>query len=284
MPKAGQTVPELDVSGLRAEAWNVNGVDVEPDLRMECNWIRVGALRGFKGGWAAGLSVPWYRNVVGGQIGGQPACGVADGLGNIAVAAKKVLWEDCSTGRRLILGVGLELPTGASQQRFGPDNEVTNGYFSSPTRRMPLGWQPSTGTFNGLAALAYGRSRGRTAWQALVAGKLHGTADEDVKLGDVFIASINGTYGASRDLACSLGFTARVQGNDSYPNSPLPVNGPELQGTSNHRTIVYLDASLRYTVMRKVTVGLGIRTPIVHPDDGMDPRMMVSWIFYPNTN
>lgn len=284
MPKPDEIVPDVDVSGMRGDRWNVNGHDVQPALDVRINWIRVGALRGFKGGWAAGISIPWYHNDVLGSIGGFKASGVAEGFGNIALAGKKLLWEDCKTGRRLILGVGVELPSGATEQRFGPNNIVTNGYFHSPTQRIPLGWQPSTGTFNGLVALAYGRTWERVAWQGLLAGKIYGTDDEDVKVGNVLIASFQGTYGISRDLAGSLGFTLRSQGDDNYPNSPLPVNGPLLEGTTVHSSIVYLDLGLRYTVMNRVTVGVGIRTPITTPDAGMDPVGTVSVIFYPNTN
>jgi len=284
MPKPDEIVPDIDVSSQRGDHFNVNGNNVQPGLDVELNWIRVGALRGFKGGWAAGLSIPWYRNLIKGTIGGLPANGVTEGFGNIALAAKKILWEDCKTNRRLILGAGVELPSGVSEQHFGPDNIVTSGYFHSPPRRIPFGWQPSTGTFNGLLALSYGRSWERVSWQTLLAGKLYGTDDEDVKVGNVFIASFNGTYGISRDLAGSLGFTLRSQVNDSYPDSPLPVNGPELQGTTNHSTIVYLDLAVRYTVLTRVTVGVGVRTPIMHPDAGMDPSGTVSVIFYPNSN
>lgn len=284
MPGPGETVPVVDVSGEDADRWNVNGENAQPGLTLETNWIRAGALRGFKGGWAAGISVPWYRNVIKGSIGGQPANGVAQGFGNIALAAKKVVWEDCTTGRRLILGFGIELPTGTDDARFGPDNAVTNGYFNSPPRRIPLGWQPSTGTFNGLFTLAYGRTWERLAWQGLVAAKINGTDDEDVKVGNVFIASLQGTYGISRDLAGSLGFTLRGQDDDDYPISPLPVNGLALQGTTSHSTFLYLDASLRYTVMRKITVGVGVRVPITTPDQGMDPDPIFSVIFYPNTD
>lgn len=284
MPKPGEIIPNIDASGQKADHWNVNGDNAQPALALKVNWIRAGALRGFKGGWAAGISVPWYRNVINGLIGGQPASGVAEGFGNIALLGKKILWEDCTTGRRLTLGMGIELPTGVKDQHFGPDNAVTNGYFNSPPRRIPLGWQPSNGAFNGLATLAYGRTWERLSWQGLLAAKINGTNDEDVKVGNAFIASLQGTYGISRDLAGSLGLTFRAQDDDSYPNSPLPVNGPQLQATTTNSSILYLDVGLRYTVLRKVTVGVGVRAPIVHPDAGMDPDPIFSLIFYPNVD
>lgn len=284
MPKPGEIQPDIDFSGQRADHWNVNGHNVQPALDYQQSWIRVGALRGFQGGWAVGVSIPWFRNQVKGDIGGFPAHGVGEGIGNVSLYGKKILWQDCKSGRQLIGAVGFDLPVGVNDQSFGPDNIVTNGYFADRRMRMPLGWQPSTGTFNGLFALSYGRTWQRVAWQALMAGKIYGTDDEDVKLGNVFIGEVNGTYGISRDLAGSLGFTVRSQGDDSYPNSPLPVNGPLLEGTTNHSTIVYLDLGVRYTVMHKVTVGVGIRTPIMNPDSGMDPSGTVSIIVYPNIN
>lgn len=280
-PKPGEIVPDVDVSGLDAEQWNVDGNNVQPGLEVDFSWIRVSALRGFNGGWSAGLSIPWYRNKVIGEIGGSPASGVAEGFGNVTLLGRKVLWEDCTTGRRFTAAFGIDLPVGSDDQSFGPDNAVTNGYFSSG-RRIPLGWQPSSGTWNGIAGLAYGRSMGRFSWLAFTGGKLYGRNDEDVKIGNVLIAGLNGTYGFSRDLAGSLGFTMRAQADDDYPNSPLPVNGPLLQGTTNHGTVVYLDAAVRYTLFKKLTVGVGVRQPIMDPDDGMVTETQFSLIFYPN--
>lgn len=284
MPQPGQLLPDVDLGSLESDGWNVDGDNVQPELNVEIDWLRVGALRGFNGGWAAGISIPWYRTKVRGSIGGEPASGVADGIGNIALGAKKVLWEDCTTGRRLILGAGVELPTGSDDERFGQDNVVTNGYYQNDAMRMPLGWQPSTGTWNGLFALSYGQTRGRMAWQALLAAKVFGKSDEDVKIGNFLIGAVTGTYGITRDFAGSLGLTVRAQEDDDYPNSPLPVNGPLLAGTTSHSTTLYLDASLRYTIARAVTVGVGIRTPIAHPDEGMDPDTQFSVIFYPNAD
>ncbi len=282
-PKPGDLAFDVDLSGQRANDWNVDGDNVQPDLELRRGWIRFSGMRGFGDGWAAGLSIPWYRNKITGQIGGFPASGVADGFGNVTLIGRKVLWEDCKRGAKLTAALGLDLPVGADDQSFGPDNIVTNGYFNSG-RRIPLGWQPSSGTFNGLGSLAYGQSRDRFAWQALVAGKVYGMNDEDVKIGNVFLAAINSTYGITRDLAGSLGFTLRSQSDDEYPNSPLPVNGPELRGTTSHSAIVYVDAALRYNIKDVVTIGIGVRAPIMHPDDGMDPLEEFSIIFYPSVN
>lgn len=280
MPGPGETIPDVDISGVSGEEWNQNGKDVQPGLDVELKWIRAGVMHGFGDGWAAGFSVPYYRNLVKGTIGGQPATAIAEGFGNIALGAKKILWEDGCHSSRVALAGGIELPTGKDNSVFGPNNFVTTGYFPG-TQRLPLGWQPSTGTLNGLVALSYTRSRGRLSYEGLLAGKIFGASDQDVNIGNILIAAAQGTYGVSRDLAASLGLTLRTQGDDSYPNAPL-VGQPALAGTTTHSTILYLDAGIRYVVMRKVTVGVGIRTPINNPDEGMVPTTQVSIIFYPS--
>ena len=278
MPDPGQIIHDVDLSGVSADHFNANGRNVQPGLDVEIQWIRVGAMRGFNGAWAAGLSVPFYRNLVKGTIGGQRATSIAEGFGGIALGGKKILWEDKCQASRVAFAGGIELPTGKDDAIFNQSNFVTNSYFPG-LRRVPLGWQPSTGTFNGLAALSYTRSRGRVSYEGLLAGKIFGTGAQDVKMGNVLIASAQGTYGISRDLAGSLGLTLRSQADDSYPNAPL-VSQPALAGTTSHSTILYVDAGIRYVVMRKVTVGLGIRTPINNPSAGMVPTTQFSIIFY----
>lgn len=282
MPDPGVIAPDVDLSGVRADHFYRSGFNVQPGLDIEINWIRVGALRGFKDGWAAGVSIPFYRNKVKGTIGGRPATSIAEGFGNIALGVKKLLRQDRGGGRLIIAGA-VELPSGKSNSIFGQNNFVTNGYYTGFPQRVPLGWQPSTGTFNGLLALSYGRSHGRFSYEYLLAGKVYGAGDEDVKVGDIFITAVTGTYGISRSLAGSLGLTLRSQADDTYPNAPPPgVNQPALAGTTTHGTILYLDAGVRYQIMGKVTVGFGVRTPIVEPGNGMVPNTQFSVIFYPS--
>ena len=148
---------------------------------------------------------------------------------------------------------------------------------------MPLGWEPSSGTFNGLLAASYGRLYQRLSYEALLAGKIYGTNDEDVKIGNILIAAITGTYGINRDLAGSLGFTLRSQADDDYPDAPNPaLFQTSLAGTTTHGTTLFLDFGVRYIVMKKVTVVFVLRTPIMDPDNGMVPRTQYSIIFYPN--
>ncbi len=284
MPKPGEIVPDVDIAGVSADHWNQSGNNVQPELDLELQWIRVGAMRGWRGGWAAGFSVPYYRNLVKGAIGGQPASSIAQGFGNVAVGGKKILWRDkCHYGQVALAGA-IELPTGKDNSIFNQANFVTNGYYTGNTQRIPLGWQPSTGTYNGLAALSYTRYRGRLSYELLAATKIFGTDGQDVKVGNIFIGALESTYGMSRDLALSLGVAVRDQADDQYPNAPAfpGIDSQSLQGTTQHSTVVYLDAAVRYVVMRRITVGVGIRTPINTPSAGMEPTTQFTFMVYPN--
>ncbi len=282
MPDPGVTVPDVDVSGVSADHWFQGGHNAQPGLDLELGWIRVGALRGFRGGWAAGISVPYYRNLVVGEfVDGSPAAAIAEGWGNIELGGKKVIWQDKCRTQRVIAAGAVELPTGKDDAIFGPTNVATTGYYG-PSQRVPIGWQPSTGTWNGLMALAYGHYYKRLSWEFLLAGKINGTGYQDAHVGNLLISAITGTYGISKNLAGTVGLTMRVQGDDDYPNSPIPVNSFPLTATTTHSTLLYLDLGIRYVAMDKVVVGIAIRTPINQPAEGMQPTTQVSYIFYPN--
>lgn len=284
MPGPGELIPDVDLSGVRSDSFNEDGNNVQPGCSLRINWIRVGAMRGFNGGWAAGFSIPYYRNLVKGSIGGQPATSIAQGFGGVTLGGKKILWEDKCRYSRVAMAVGVELPTGKDNAIFNQANFVTNGYYTGASQRIPLGWQPGTGTWNGLCSLSYTNSRGRLSYEGLLAAKVFGTDGQDVKVGNILIASAQGTYGLSRDLAGSLGLTLRTQGDDSYPDAPVfpGIHSAALAGTTTHSTTLYLDAGVRYVAMNMVTVGVGIRTPINTPSQGMVPDTQVSIIFYPS--
>ena len=119
--------------------------------------------------------------------------------------------------------------------------------------------------------------------ESIVLEKLYSSDDEDTKIGNIFIASVNGTYGISRTVAGSLGLTLRSQSNDSYPEAPFPgVDAPPLTGTTTHGTTLYIDPSIRFTVAKQATVGIGYRFPALLPNNGMVPRVQVFFIVYPN--
>lgn len=281
VPAPGKIEPDVDISGLSANHWFQSGRNAQPSLRLTLSWIRIGALRGFRNGWAAGISVPYYRNRVFGSMRGFPAEGIAEGWGNIALGAKKVIWEDDRRFQMVIAAGGVELATGKDNAVFGPTNVATTGYFGS-SQRIPIGWQPSTGTYNGLVALAYVRSKGRLSWEVLVAGKINGKGYQDAHVGNLLISAVSGTYGVSRDLAATLGLTLRAQQDDDYPSSPIPVNRFPLTATTTHSTLVYLDLAIRRVVMDKVVVGIALRMPVNQPSEGMQPTTQFTYIIYPN--
>lgn len=282
MPAPGQIVPDVDLTALESDVFKQNGATVQPALNVKFDVLRIGALRGFNGGWAAGLTIPWQQTRVRGGIGGLPASGTRTGLGELGMVAKKTFWEnDC--GDRVVFAGGIELPTGKSNATFDQSNAVTNAYYRNYPRRMPLSWQPGSGTVNGYLGLSYLNKGGRFSYEFLVGTKLHSKGDESVKIGNIFIAAGTGTYGISRNLAASLGLTLRSQADDSYPNAPSPGVGQlALVGTTTHGTSLYLDPSIRFNIMGRVTVGVGVHYPIVKPDNGLVPRTRLSIIFFPS--
>lgn len=280
LPAKGVIVPDGDVSSTESDGFRKNGVNVQPALRVEKNTYRLGALRGFGGGWAAGITIPWCRNPVRGNIGGLPAYGVGEGFGDMGVVGKKLLWENCS-GMKVVGSVGLELPTGKDDATFGQNDAATRGYYTGPTPRMPLGWQAGSGSLDAYLAIAAGRRQGRISYMGLVAAKLHTEADQDVKIGNIFAASLSGTYGVSKNIAAALELDLRTQANDSYPNSPLPVEGPLLAGTTTHGTMLFITPSVRVRIANRFTIGVGVKYPIVKPDNGMVPRVDFSFILSP---
>ena len=282
IPNAGQTLPDADAVNEESNEFVRNGVNVQPNLNLKTTTIRLGALHGLGNGWAAGLSLPWERVKVRGKIGGEPATATVEAFGDLALLGKKRVWQRLS-GESLVVSAGLELPTGKDNATFDQSNSITNGYYHGYPRRMPLSWQPGSGTVDGYLALAYGKTQQRLSYVGILATKLHSAGDENVKIGDIFIGAADATYGISRKLALSLGMVLRSQADDEYPQAPPPgVDSPALAGTTQHGTTFYLDPSIRYVVANRFVVGFGLRYPIVKPDDGMVPQVKGFIIFYPN--
>lgn len=281
MPGRGEVWPNFDGVSLRSDGWRFNDEPVQPGLGLRYNVYRIGALYGFGSGWSAGLSIPWQRTKITGEIGNLPATGTRASIGDISLIGKKLIWQDCDN-TKLVAIAGLEFPTGRDDSSFDQSNTVTNGYYGGGNSRIPLSWQSGSGTLDGYLGLAYGRSKNRLAWQTILVTKLHSSGDEDVKIGNIFVAAANATYGVSRDLAFALGLTLRTQADDSYPNSPLAVDSPELAGTTQNGTTLYINPSIRYNIAQTVVIGAGVQIPIVKPDDGMVPLTEVSLVFYPS--
>ena len=217
-----------------------------------------------------------------GNLGAFPASTAEEGVGGISLIGKKVFWKG-SSNQSAVVTAGVQLPNGLSTAAFGESNASTNGYYNNSPARLPISWQPSSGTLNGYLALAYGSRGHRLSYEGILLEKLYSSDDEDTKVGNIFIASINGTYGISRTLAGSLGVTLRSQADDSYPEAPSPgVDAPPLMGTTTHGTTLYIDPSIRFVVDKQATIGIGFRLPAILPDNGMVPNVQVSFIAYPS--
>ncbi len=282
IPKPGKVILAFDAQSQQSSEFRSNGVNVQPTLNLKLDIIRIGALAGFKDDWAAGISIPWQRTRINGNLGTFPAGTAVEAVGGISLIGKKAFWKGCA-GQRAVVTAGVQLPNGLSTATFGESNPSTNRYYINYPARLPLGWQPSTGTWNGYLALAYGTRGHRLSYEGIFLEKLYSSDDEDTKVGNIFIASINATYGISRTLAGSLGVTLRSQADDSYPEAPSPgVDAPPLMGTTTHGTTLYIDPSIRFVVDKQATIGIGFRLPAILPDNGMVPNVQVSFIAYPS--
>ncbi|MEN6356471.1 MAG: hypothetical protein ABFD83_05230 [Armatimonadota bacterium] len=281
-PKPGDTIPDFDSLVYEANKANRNGANVQPNLNAEFTVTRLGALHGLSEDWGAALSIPIQRTAISGEIGGQPATATNTGLGNIAVLGKRVVWRGRGS-EKAVATFGVELPTGKDDSNFDQSNSVTNGYYSGYPQRYPLSWQPSSGTWSGYLALAYSKTQERLSYEALVAGKFYTRGDEDVKIGNIYVGALTGTYGLARFAAISASAVLQVQGDDSYPNAPSPgVDQPSLAGTTLHGTTLYIAPSFRVNVAKMVTVGFGWRIPVIEPDDGLVPEVRSFLIIYPS--
>ncbi|MCE5198870.1 MAG: hypothetical protein ABFD54_14510 [Armatimonadota bacterium] len=282
VPEGGLGLPDIDITSLASDGFRKDGTNVQPGLDVKTTTTRVSALYGLHNGWAGGISLPYERTKVRGEIGGFPATSTPSTLGDIALLGKKLLWND-NNGNTLVATAGIELPTGKDDAIFDQANPATNGYYSGSTQRLPISWQPGSGSFDGYLALSYGRAGHRLSYVALVATKLHSSGFDDSKIGDIFIGSINGTYGIGRNMAAALGLVVRSQQDDSYPNAPAPgVESPLLAGTTEHGTTLYLNPSIRAKVFGRLVVGVGVNYPLIKPDDGLVPKTNAFLIFYPS--
>jgi hypothetical protein len=281
VPPPGETVPDFESVTVESAQWRRNGIAVQPDLFVKQGVIRLGVLRGIKGGWAAGASIPQIRTLVGGEIEGQPSTCTRTGFGTVLLAAKNVLWQE-GESNRLVGAVGIDLPTGTSDAHFDQHNSSTDAYYPTDPGRLPISWQPSPGTTNGVVGISYARYVNRWSYGGLALAKLYGRGFADSKIGNFAILSGSASYGVARWCAASLGLTLRMQGDDSYPGvNPPVVDQPALVATTTHGTTLYLDPSLRFLVGGRLVIGVDARYPIVRPENGMVPAVRVGMIFYP---
>jgi hypothetical protein len=282
MPKPHEILPDTDFMSLKSNGFNQNGVNVQPSLSVKYDVVRLGALYGLSKDWAAGISIPWYKiQVQGAMAGGFPSSSAVKGIGGINIGGKTRLWSN-NEGCSLVATGMIQLPNGLNHATFNQSNAATDRYFTGSIQRMPLSWQPSSGTINGYLGLAYGKTNQRLSYVGLVATKLHTSDDEDVKIGNIFVVAGAATYGVARRLAAAFGLTLRVQADDNYPNAPAPgVEAFPTMATPTHGTTLFVDPSIRFIVTRNIAVGVGIRIPVVKPDNGLVPDTRFNVIFYP---
>jgi len=280
LPPPGATSPDFDVIYQESQGWKDQGEYVQPALKYKSTTYRLGVERAFNGGWSAKISIPYKHNRVAGAIAGLSTYGKAYNLSAIAIFGRKRLL-DRGARESMVATLGIDLPTGRDRDTFVESNTATNAYYVNYPRRMPLGWQPSTGTTNGYLALAYGRKMCRLSWEAILAGKFFSAGDEDVKCGNIFVFDATGTYGVARNLALSLGLTYIDQSDDSYPNAPI-TGADALSGVTQHGSTLYLEPSARLRLMGRLTVGFGLKCPMLKPESGMQPKTLYSIIFYPD--
>ena len=281
IPPPGVIAPDFDIGQFDSDGFVNGGQPVQPGLSVQTGDIRLSGFRGFSKGWAAGLSLPWYRVKVANAIGGLPASGIAEGMGDISLLGKMNLRSNGDRNYLNLVG-GFELPSGKDDSVFSQSNRVTNAYYSNDPQRMPISWQPGSGSVNGYLGLVYGKRGRYISYAATLLGKMFTPGDEDVKIGNILIFAGSGTYGINRNLAVSLGFILRSQADDDYPNAPSPgVGQPALAGTTTHGTTLFLDPSVRFRVLNRLIIGYGLRFPISKPNDGMVPDTRVFLIFYP---
>ena len=263
---------------MESDGFRVAGNNVQPSLTTTLDSARLAVIHGFARRWAVGAWIPWKRTCVRGLLGGYPGNATVEAIGEPALFAKHVLMGS-KRGSRLVAMAGIEFPAGLSDATFDQNNAATNGYYQNSPGRLPIGWQPSSGTLNGYLSLAYGRKWHRLSYEGILAGKFYSTGDEGTKVGNIFVAAATGTYGMGKNVAASLDITLRNQQDDFYPNAPAPgVYQPPDYGTTTHGTTVFLEPSIRFNVLKMATVGIGVFYPMVKPDNGLVQRSQTIFI------
>lgn len=282
VPKTGEVLPAIESTTFESSEWRQDDVVVQPNLFVKFNTLRFGALYGLRSDWAVMAAVPRTRVLLGSEIGTQPATVTNTNFGETVLAAKKVLWQ-CTERSRLVGAFGIELPTGTDDVHFDQNNSSTDAYYPTDPGRLPISWQPSAGSVNGLFGLSWARYVGRMSYAAMAVVKIHGRGFADSKIGNIGLISGCATYGLSRWAAASLGLTLRKQSDDHYPGVTPPVTSQlALAGTTTHGTTLYVDPSLRFLVANRLVIGVDVRYPVVKPKDGIVPAVRVDAIFYPS--
>ena len=247
------------------------GTTVQSNLGVQLWKIRLAAVKTV-GNNTLCVNLPFAINQVSGQIGGQPASKSGYGLGDLALIGKRKIW-DGGDNSDITFAAGIELPTGRDNLKFNQSNTITNAFYPGNTQRIPLAWQPGSGSTNVYTSLSYSKTGYRNAFGAILACKSNGKGDSDVRLGNLWVLSLNATHSLNANTATSLGLIYRRQQNDSYPLAPDPGIGQAgLAGVTQHGTSISLSPSIRFRLKQILTVGLSFSTPIVRPSDGLVPE------------
>lgn len=283
VPKPGDIIPGYDSITESSKEFRRNGVDVQPGLAARFDARRLSALGGVAPGWGAAITIPWQHTRITGTTGGLPATADLTAIGDMAIFGKRQLWRSLDSKRTIGITGGLEFPTGNDNAHFDERNAVTNGYFQEEPGRLPLSWQPGGGSIKGYIAGAFEHRGGRLSYTGVLAAKLHSSEGEDATIGNIFVAAASGTYGIAKPIAVSLSMILRSQNDDSYPQAPAPggVDGPLLNGTTNHGTMLWVVPSVRFQILGKLVIGAGVRIPAINPDDGFVPGTRGYLIIYP---
>ena len=283
IPNPGEIIPGYDSITESSTEFRRNGVNVQLGLAARFDTRRISALGGISPGWGAAITIPWQHTRVTGNMQGLPTTADLTAIGDLAVFGKKRVWRSLDDRSSIAITGGLGFPTGNANAHFDQSNAATNGYFHGEPKRLPLSWQPGGGAVGGYIAGAYQRRGGRFSYTGILAAKLHTSDGEDATIGNIFVAAASGTYGIARPVAISLSMILRSQANDSYPQAPPPgVDGPLLQGTTNHGTSLVMVPSLRFLVAGRIVIGAGVRIPAINPDDGFVNGTRGFLIIYPN--
>lgn len=248
---------------LSSDKFKYEGQEVQQYLDVRLWNIRVSAEKMY-GKTSFGASLPIGINEVRGWINNLPTRSDGGKLGDISIVGKRDIWTG-HDGDNVTLAAAIELPTGKDNTRFKDSNASTNAFYPQNNQRLPLGWQPGSGSTDFILSAAYNKAAYRKAYSAVLACKLHGKGDEDVQLGNVWLLSLNTTKALSPNLAASLGLTYRDAKNDKYP---YPLD-PVLNGTTQNGRAVFLSPGLQFRTKQNLTLGLSFRFPISKPNNGL---------------
>jgi len=103
-----------------------DGIEVQKNLGVRL-WTLRGSIAKMYGNTYLGLNVPLGINQISGRIGTLPASRSSYGLGDVALIAKRNIWNG-EDGSVVMAGVGIELPTGKDNTSFDQLNANTVAY------------------------------------------------------------------------------------------------------------------------------------------------------------